>query len=227
MSNCIKDLFDYNLVKKCSKCGIISLKSNFHNNKNMKDGLQSQCKLCTKKYYIDNHDRLFNKQNFYDKQNRDRKKEYFQQNKNKRYQYENNRRESYLNFKIACNLRSGTSKAFKAQNIGKTNKTINLLGRSQEFFKDWILHQLYGDMTIENYSKVWCLDHCYPLAKCNLNDKKDLYRYNSWINLRPLYIKEDIFKGDKIDMRLYLLREIKAYQFINLNEKGPNEDFHQ
>ena len=33
MSNCIKDLFDYELIKKCSKCGIVSLKSNFHKKK--------------------------------------------------------------------------------------------------------------------------------------------------------------------------------------------------
>ena len=32
MSNCIKDLFDYDLVRKWSKCIIISLKSNFHKN---------------------------------------------------------------------------------------------------------------------------------------------------------------------------------------------------
>ena len=30
MSNCIKELYDYELVKKCSKCGISSSKSNFH-----------------------------------------------------------------------------------------------------------------------------------------------------------------------------------------------------
>ena len=29
MSNCIKDLYDYDVVKKCSKCGIVKLKSNF------------------------------------------------------------------------------------------------------------------------------------------------------------------------------------------------------
>ena len=46
MSNCIKDLYDYNLIKKCSKCGIISLKSNFHKNKKSSDGLVSQCKRC-------------------------------------------------------------------------------------------------------------------------------------------------------------------------------------
>ena len=32
MSNCIKELYDYDLVKKCSKCGILSLKNNFYKN---------------------------------------------------------------------------------------------------------------------------------------------------------------------------------------------------
>ena len=30
MSNCIEDLYDYELVMKCLKCGNIPLKSNFH-----------------------------------------------------------------------------------------------------------------------------------------------------------------------------------------------------
>ena len=30
MSDYVKDLYDNNLVKGCSKCGIISIKSNFH-----------------------------------------------------------------------------------------------------------------------------------------------------------------------------------------------------
>ena len=33
MSNCIKDLYDYDLINKCSKCKNISLKSNFHEKK--------------------------------------------------------------------------------------------------------------------------------------------------------------------------------------------------
>ena len=37
MSTFIKELFDYELVKKCSKCKIISLKSNFHKNEPTKD----------------------------------------------------------------------------------------------------------------------------------------------------------------------------------------------
>ena len=46
MSNCIEDLYDYDLVKKCSKCGITSLKTNFNKNMKSSDGLISQCRTC-------------------------------------------------------------------------------------------------------------------------------------------------------------------------------------
>ena len=44
-----------------------------------------------------------------------------------------------------------------------------------------------------------------------------MIRSTKWRNLRPIYVKENIIKDDKIDMRLYLLQEIKAYQFLSLN----------
>ena len=71
MSNCIKEFFDYDLVKKCSKCGLISLKSNFYNDKTKNDGFHPKCKFCRKEYHVDNKYRLVNKQNFYNKENRD------------------------------------------------------------------------------------------------------------------------------------------------------------
>ena len=61
MSNCIKDLNNYNLMKKCSKCGNISLKSNFHKNKKSKDGLFLQSKSC-----------VIQKQKINDSENRER-----------------------------------------------------------------------------------------------------------------------------------------------------------
>ena len=38
----------------------------------MSDGFNPQCKFCTKKNYVDNQDRLLNKQKLYDKENRDK-----------------------------------------------------------------------------------------------------------------------------------------------------------
>ena len=61
MSTCIKDLFDYDLVKKCRVCKNVLLTSKFYKNKNISDGLQSQCKFCVKgynkNYYVANQDR--------------------------------------------------------------------------------------------------------------------------------------------------------------------------
>ena len=54
MSGCIKDLYDYELVKKCSKCGIISLESNFHKNIKTNDGFHPLCILCRRKKYNEN-----------------------------------------------------------------------------------------------------------------------------------------------------------------------------
>ena len=49
MSSCIKDLYDYDLVEKCSKCGIMSLKSKFHKIKAKSNGYRSECITCRKK----------------------------------------------------------------------------------------------------------------------------------------------------------------------------------
>ena len=72
-------------------------------------------------------------------------------------------------------------------------------------------------MTLENYGKIWCLDHCYPLSKTNLSNQNDMYKSTNWVNLRPMYIKDNIIKGDKIDHHLYLLQEVKANYFLTLN----------
>ena len=76
MSNFIEDLYDYNLILKSSKCGIVSLKSNFHKNILTKSGVRSECITCrrkyynenqekSKKYYSENRDRINNNQKLY------------------------------------------------------------------------------------------------------------------------------------------------------------------
>ena len=186
------------------------MKSSFHKDKSKNDGLKAICIFCRKKYYLENRNRILNNQKLCNKQNRDkiitRLKEYLK-----------NRKESDINFKLACNLRSRTSKAFKSHNVRKINKTFDLLGYSQLVFKRWILYQLYGYMTAENYGEIWCLDHCYPLSKTNLFDKNEMNKSSNWINLGPMYCSENISKSDKIDYRLYLLQVVKAKYFLKLN----------
>ena len=49
--------------------------------------------------------------------------------------YMRKRRESDINFKLICNIRTRTNKAFISRNKKKTNKTIDLLGCSPEVFR--------------------------------------------------------------------------------------------
>ena len=206
MSNCIKDLFDYELVKKCSKCGIISLKSNFYKDITKNDGYRPSCIRCTNQYYYDNRNRILNDNKIYRKNNR-----------YKINAYERDKRKSDTNFKLNCSIRQKTNYAFKSPN----NKKNLLIGCTSDHLRKWNIYQLYGSMTLENYGTIWCLDHCIPLKRTNEND---LYKYTNWINLRPMYIKDNIPKGSKIDIRLYLLQQIKAKYFLKLNndQQGLN-----
>ena len=118
-----------------------------------------------------------------------------------------------LNFKLASYMKNRLYKTYKAQNVRKTNKTFDLLGCSHSFFKNWIIHHLYGNMTLENCGSVWQIDHCLALASLNLLDENDMKKCFNWVNLRPMYLKDNNVKGDKNDMRLYLLQELKGNFF--------------
>ena len=79
-------------------------------------------------------------------------------------------------------------------------------------------------MTEKNYGKLWCLDDGLPLSETNLSNENDIYTSTNWINLRPMYVKNNIIKGDRIEYHLYLLQEVKAKYFLKLNndQQGIN-----
>ena len=190
-------------LKKCSKCKMIYSKSNFVKDITKKDGYRPSCKICCQNYYLDNQSRILNNHKIYNKNNR-----------SKINAYERLKRKNDSNFNLFCNIRQRTKYALKSPNNDKIN---DLIGCSNYFFRKWIIHQLYGEMTLENYGKIWCLDHCYPLSKISLSNENELIKYTNWLNIRPMYIKENIIKGDKINHYFYLLQEVKAKYFLKLN----------
>ena len=218
-------------LKRCSKCDIEKELSEFNFRKDTQR-YRNQCrdciKLINKVYQTMNEDEIKiqrkeyreniknkNLKRIYDIHYRERnrekiqlyKKNYFQNNKEELYKKINKRKDEDINFRLACNLRKRVLNAFKARNVRKTNKTFSLLGCSHSFLRLWIESQLYGEMTLENYGKIWCLDHCLPIASFNLIDENYLKKCFNWINLRPMYVKDNIIEGDKSDIRLYLLHE--------------------
>ena len=112
-TKCFKDLYDYELVKKCRVCKNISLKSKFNKIKTKNDGYRSECRSCCKEYYYYNGDQLLNIMKNYNKQKR--KKINLREKIKRKFDFK---------FKLAHNIRVRTHHAFKSQNIEKLNKTL-------------------------------------------------------------------------------------------------------
>ena len=209
MSNCIKDLYDYQLVKKCSKCGIVRLKSNFHKRSESNDGFQLKCKFCTKKYHVDNQDLLLNKQKLYNKQNREKIN-------TRMNEYVKNRIKTDVNFRLIRNTRRRIHLALNGKS--KSSSTREILGIDIDLYKKWIEFQFTPE---RNWSNIE-IDHIKPICMFDVSDDEQMKQAFSWQNTQPLLKKDHQLKGIKFNFLDYQLQFIKAYQFIKLNEEGLN-----
>ena len=225
MSNCIKDLFDYDLVKKCSKCGIISLKSNFNKDNTKNDGLYNQCKICRKDYYMKNSIKLIQKQKDYYLDNRDRIKEYQVKNHNKiiaqKKFYSNNKYKSDINYRLICKTRSRIRNALQGKI--KSSSSRDILGIDIDTYKKWLEFQFTTEM---NWSNIE-IDHVKPICMFDVTKDNELREAFNWKNTQPLLKKDHQLKGTKFNFLDYQLQFIKANQFIKLNEEKFNENIHQ
>ena len=217
MTSCIKDIYDYDLVKECSKCGIISLKSNFHKNKLTKDGLFSQCKSC-----------VIQKRKIYDSENREkilnRIKDYQIKNHDKiiarKRIYSNNKYKTDINFRLICKTRSRIRQALRRKS--KSSSTTDFLGIDINTYKQWIQWQMTPDMTWDNIE----IDHVKAICLSDLSKAEELREAFCWKNTQPLLKHDHHQKGTKFNFLDYQLQFIKAFQFIKLNEERFNKNIH-
>ena len=204
MSTCIKDLFDYELVKKCSKCGIVKLKSNFHKRSKSSDGLQPQCKNC-----------ILQKQKQYDIENRDKKREYQLKNReqiNSRMNwYIKNRIKTDVNFRLIHNTRRRIHHALNGKT--KSSSTRDILGIDIDTYRKWIEFQFTPDMTWNNIE----IDDVKAICLFDISDDDQLKEAFNWKNTQPLLKQDNRQKGTKFNFLDYQLQFIKAYQFLKLN----------
>jgi hypothetical protein len=78
------------------------------------------------------------------------------------------------------------------------NKHANeYLGCKPEEYLKWILHNT-TDFTLENYGKIWHIDHVIPLSKFNFEKEQDRLIAFNWRNTMPLLAKENLSKNNRI-----------------------------
>ena len=76
-----------------------------------------------------------------------------------------------------------------------------------------------------NWSNIE-FDHVKPICLFDVSKDEELKEAFSWKNTQPLLKHYHQLKGTKFNFLVYQLQFIEAYQFLNLNEEGYNEDLH-
>jgi uncharacterized protein (DUF983 family) len=100
------------------------------------------------------------------------------------------------------------------KNHNKTKHSIDYLGCTTLEYSDYIFS--YNESyNLENYGKIWHIDHVIPISKFDLNNQeKQLIAFN-WRNTMPLSCRENLSKNNKIIKEQVLEHVIKL---INYNK---------
>ena len=206
-------------MKKCTKCKNFLDLNLFSKLKRSKDGYQSQCKSCVKEYQQKNKEMINetrrknynpekNSMQCLDYYNRNKEKvlkkvkEYQDKNKEKRKEYFKNYKKNRLANDILYSLKEGISCLIRNsmnRNYVKKSKTEVILGCSYEYFKNHIEKQFLSGMIWDNRSE-WHIDHIIPLSSAKTED--DVLKLNHFTNLRPLWAKDNLAKGGKVETLL-------------------------
>jgi hypothetical protein len=83
------------------------------------------------------------------------------------------------------------------KNHNKTKHSIDYLGCTTLEYSDYIF-SYNENYNLENYGKIWHIDHVIPISKFDLNnDEEQLIAFN-WRNTMPLSSRENLSKNNKI-----------------------------
>jgi hypothetical protein len=189
-------------LKTCIECKLRKEKNCFSKNKRKPDGLDSYCKECTndrtKKHYELNKNHILDRHKNYNKLNKDKilisKKKY---------------RDAVLikdpHYRILHSLRQRVRDALKAKRTRKNNKTLELLGCSKYFLKNFLESKFVEGMNWDNYGNgdgKWVIDHIRPCSSFDLTDMEQQKLCFHYTNLQPLWWMDNLLKSDNYFLEL-------------------------
>ena len=92
----------------------------------------------------------------------------------------------------------------------KNGSAVRDLGCTWQAFIDRIESRLQPGWSWENYGTEWQIDHIFPLAWVNLEDRLEVRAACHYLNLRPISAADNIAKGDSLSAKAqYLFDGIK------------------
>ena len=179
-----------------------------------------KCKICTEdkdishfrknRYTCRKCENNQRKQRYYENRESEliRVKNYKERNEEKVQEY---RRDYKRKNKIQNALQTRLCQGLHKTHFSATLKQY--LNCTYEKLYSWIEFQFYDGMNWENYGTFWHIDHTIPVSRFNFQNEEDIKKCFNWINLRPLRKEKNLSKSNKVNMKDYLLQEIKSVYF--------------
>lgn len=210
-------------MKQCSKCVNFLPRDNFSKDNSKADGLYTVCKSCKKEYrkhyyaktaarakreasawYYENRDFAKERGSKYYEKNieeikKRRKERYWRDPESaklsvKEYNRERARRDPV--FRMSCRCKKRIWAALNEGGYTKRSRSFDIIGCTPEYLAYHLEQQFSQGMTWSNYGD-WHIDHKVPLASADTED--EVIRLCHYTNLQPLWAKENISKGARID----------------------------
>jgi len=187
-------------MKRCNKCKIFKDLSEFHLQKDTKDGRRATCKECRKfdksakeklKIWKQNNKSILKEKN----------KVYNQNYKERRNELRKIRKQNDPVYKFSENISRTIKQSFSKKGFTKNSRTYEILGCTyDEFiihienqFQEWMTWENYGSYT-GNYHQTWQLDHIKPISLASTEE--EIIFLNHYSNFRPLCSRENIEKSN-------------------------------
>jgi len=184
-----------------------------------KDKNKEKISLCNKEYYAENRESEIERSKAYYHENiatldaeakktyRQRKNEYNKNwnianpdkvkgyyNNEKRNNYEMNRKQNDINYKIVSILRKQLVKIVRGHKIASA---LNLLDCSIDDFRNHLASTFQDGMSFDNYGD-WHLDHILPCSVFDLQYSEEQEICFHYTNLQALWAEDNIVKSNNI-----------------------------
>jgi len=144
-----------------------------------------------REYYQENKESILLKNKLYMENNRPEYNKMSRNWKRKRLQFD-------LGFRILNNLRVRIKEAI--HNSKKSARTRVLVGCSITYLRNYLESQFDDEMSWANYGKFgWHIDHIKPCVSFDLRKEEEQRECFNYTNLQPLWAKDNLRKGSKIE----------------------------
>ncbi len=187
--------------KECKTCNVVQSIDKFRPGENI-------CYECNKKKTYEWREN--NKEQFLDICKKYRNNENVKITRNiklkEKYHTDENYKKASLLRNVVRNIINGVTKK-------PSKKSLNMIGCSQEQFKQWVEFNFVDDMTWDNYGTHWNLDHVTPVSSFDLTKEEDVLVCFQWSNTVPEIAKKNYEKFNKIDTIKIGYFKGRAYMF--------------